>query len=114
MVLHVSVRECVREHECEASTDSMVQNICGGGNRRGCWGKTDKMLHVDCVEADNCREQAHVAFGDGVAPVVGTRTAGQVGFDAVEAFEELGHCLFVCFLAPTADQYVGLGVLGRE
>ncbi len=57
-----------------------------------------EVLHVDGVEADDGRVQAHVGFGGVGAVVVGAGGFGEFGFGAVEGCEESLDVLFVGFL----------------
>lgn len=59
-----------------------------------------EVLNVDCVEADDGREQTHVGLGKTVAEVERSRRLCEVCFCAVERFEELSYSFFVCLLAP--------------
>jgi len=57
-----------------------------------------EVLHVDGVEADDGRVQAHVGFGGVGAVVVRAGGLGEFGFGAVEGCEEGLDVLFVGFL----------------
>ena len=57
-----------------------------------------EMLHVHGVEADDGRVQADVGFGDGRTEVKGVGVLGEMGFRAVEGFEECFDGSLVRFL----------------
>lgn len=57
-----------------------------------------EVLDVDGVEADDGRIEADVGLGDLVAEVERSRRFSEVGFGAVERFEELLDILLVRFL----------------
>ena len=57
-----------------------------------------EVLDIDSIEPDDGREETDVSFGGLGAVVVGSCGGGELGFDAVEGFEELGHCFSVGLL----------------
>ena len=57
-----------------------------------------EMLDVDGVEADDCRVESYIGFGDVRAEIIGRGVFGEVGFDAVEGGEEGLDGFFVGFL----------------
>jgi hypothetical protein len=60
-----------------------------------------EVLHINGVEADDCREETDVLLCEVVAEVVRTAGLGQVFFRPIQRFEELRDGLLVGFLGTT-------------
>lgn len=56
------------------------------------------MLHVDGIEAHDCRVEADVGLGQPLAEQVSARRRPQNLLEAVQRCEQFRHILFVCFL----------------
>ena len=59
-----------------------------------------EVLNIHGIEADDRRVESNIGFRDVGAVVEGGGVGGEVGFDAVEGFEEGLDGVFVSFLRP--------------